>query len=234
MGKTIKQIADELGVSKQAVSKCIDNLGLRSTLTKNGNYFVVGDTQEKVIKQAFSSHKTANQSPTTANQIANQSPTTANQINVQTSGKSLETANQTANQSPTTANQIANQSPTTANLSIPMYTPIIETLQATIDTLQGQLDTKDKQLAAKDEQIRGHQAQIEQLTAALQQQTSALESTTAALTAAQALHAADKKTLMLMEDRENERKLSFWERRAAKKAEKKAQKEQAEIRRNEE
>ena len=26
MGKTIKQIADELGVSKQAVTKCIDNL----------------------------------------------------------------------------------------------------------------------------------------------------------------------------------------------------------------
>ena len=47
MSKTIKQIADELGVSKQAVTKCIDNLGLRSTLTKNGNYFVVGDTQEK-------------------------------------------------------------------------------------------------------------------------------------------------------------------------------------------
>lgn len=61
MSKTIKQIADELGVSKQAVSKCIDNLGLRSTLTKNGNYFVVGDSQEKAIKQAFAAHQTANQ-----------------------------------------------------------------------------------------------------------------------------------------------------------------------------
>lgn len=61
MGKTIKQIADELGVSKQAVTKCIDNLGLRSTLTKNGNFFVVGDSQEKAIKQAFLAHQTANQ-----------------------------------------------------------------------------------------------------------------------------------------------------------------------------
>ena len=72
MSKTIKQIADELGVSKQAVTKCIDNLGLRSTLTKNGNYFVVGDTQEKAIKQAFAANQTANQN---ANQNANQTPT---------------------------------------------------------------------------------------------------------------------------------------------------------------
>ena len=72
MSKTIKQIADELGVSKQAVTKCIDNLGLRSTLTKNGNFFVVGDSQEKAIKQAFLAHQTANQN---ANQNANQTPT---------------------------------------------------------------------------------------------------------------------------------------------------------------
>lgn len=38
MGKTIKQIADELGVSKQAVTKCIDNLGLRSMLKTRYDY----------------------------------------------------------------------------------------------------------------------------------------------------------------------------------------------------
>lgn len=72
MSKTIKQIANELGVSKQAVTKCIDNLGLRSTLTKNGNFFVVGDSQEKAIKSVFSSHQTANHN---ANHNANQTPT---------------------------------------------------------------------------------------------------------------------------------------------------------------
>ncbi len=71
-GKTIKQIADDLGVSKQAVTKCIDNLGLRSSLTKNGNCFMVGDNQEKAIKSAFSSRKSANQN---VNPNANQSPT---------------------------------------------------------------------------------------------------------------------------------------------------------------
>jgi len=142
MGKTIKQIADELGVSKQAVTKCIDNLGLRSTLTKNGNFFVVDDSQEKAIKQVFLAHQIANQNAK----------------------------------------------------------------DEQIRTLQGQLTAKDEQIG---------------------QITAAMESTAAALTAAQALHAVDKKTLMMIEDKENERKLSFWERRAAKKAEKKARKEQS-------
>ena len=96
-----------------------------------------------------------------------------------------------------------------SNLSIDkngLYTPIIEVLQSTINTLQGQL-------AAKDEQIKTLQTQIEQLTIALQQQTSALESTTAALTAAQALHVADKKTLLAIEDKQNEPKRHWWQRR---------------------
>ena len=107
-------------------------------------------------------------------------------------------------------------------------------LRVSPDIQQDTMGILTNQLAAKDEQIRAMQAQlsakdeqISQLTAALQQQTSALESTTAALTAAQALHAADKRSLMLLEDKENERKMSFWERRAAKKAAKKAMKEHA-------
>lgn len=52
--KTIKQIADELGVSKTAVRKKIENLGLRSGLQKNGNQFAIDENQEKLIKTAFS------------------------------------------------------------------------------------------------------------------------------------------------------------------------------------
>lgn len=51
--KTIKQIADELGVSKTAVRKKIENLGLRSSLQKNGNQFAIDENQEKLIKSAF-------------------------------------------------------------------------------------------------------------------------------------------------------------------------------------
>ena len=53
MAKTIRQIADEIGVSKTAVSKQIANLGLRSGLRKNGNQFAIDEHQEALIKQAF-------------------------------------------------------------------------------------------------------------------------------------------------------------------------------------
>ena len=57
MAKTIKEIADELGVSKTAVSKQIANLGLRSSLRKNGNQFAIENQQEKLIKMAFTEKK---------------------------------------------------------------------------------------------------------------------------------------------------------------------------------
>ena len=52
--KTIRQIADEIGVSKTAVNNQIANLGLRSGLRKNGNQFAIDEHQEALIKQAFS------------------------------------------------------------------------------------------------------------------------------------------------------------------------------------
>ena len=47
MSKTIKEIADELGVSKTAVRKKIANLGLQSGLRKNGNQFAIEKGQGK-------------------------------------------------------------------------------------------------------------------------------------------------------------------------------------------
>ena len=72
--KTIRQIADEIGVSKTAVSKQIENLGLRSSLRKNGNQFAIDEIQEKLIKQAFSGNETetknANQSQTENHEVS--------------------------------------------------------------------------------------------------------------------------------------------------------------------
>ncbi len=65
--KTIRQIADEIGVSKTAVSKQIANLGLRSSLRKNGNQFAIDEEQEALIKLAFSEK--------TQTEIENQSQT---------------------------------------------------------------------------------------------------------------------------------------------------------------
>lgn len=58
MAKTIKQIADELGVSKTAVRKKIENLGLQSSLRKNGNQFAIEKEQEELIKSTFSKNQT--------------------------------------------------------------------------------------------------------------------------------------------------------------------------------
>lgn len=58
MSKTIKQIADELGVSKTAVRKKIENLGLSEKVKTNGNRIEVDERQEKLIKSAFSQKET--------------------------------------------------------------------------------------------------------------------------------------------------------------------------------
>ena len=70
--KTIKQIADELVVSKTAVRKKIENLGLSEKVKTNGNRIEVDERQEKLIKSAFSQKetKTAN-----ANEVSEKSET---------------------------------------------------------------------------------------------------------------------------------------------------------------
>lgn len=194
MSKTIKQLAEELGVSKQAIQKRLTREPLRSSVapyisTVGGTKYieVVG---ENLIKSAFQH-------------------TSLDTASIDTG------IDKTAASTPLSIGETGE------------FASIIAVLQDTINALQKQMDTKDEQISSQQDLLAAKDEQIGQLTAALQQQTSALESTTAALTAAQALHAADKRSLMLLEDKENERKLSFWERRAAKKAAKKARKEQA-------
>ena len=73
MAKTIKEIADELGVSKTAVSKQIANLGLRSSLRKNGNQFAIENQQENSVSDEQSQTKSqttnANQSQTANHEV---------------------------------------------------------------------------------------------------------------------------------------------------------------------
>ena len=70
--KTIKQIADETGVSKQAVRNKIAKLGLQSSLRKNANQFAIDEQQEKLIISAFSE----NMQTENANQSQSESQTT--------------------------------------------------------------------------------------------------------------------------------------------------------------
>lgn len=70
--KTIKQLADEIGVSKQAIFKKIDNLGLRSELTKINNQFTVNKKQENLIKKAFSENQSSIEASTKSSTKNNQ------------------------------------------------------------------------------------------------------------------------------------------------------------------
>ena len=116
MAKTIKEIADELGVSKTAVSKQIANLGLRSSLRKNGNQFAIENQQEKLIKMAF--QKKRQQEIVTENPVSDEQSQTKSQ-----------TAN--ANQSQTENHEVCD---------------LVCVLQTTVDTLQEQLSVKDQQI----------------------------------------------------------------------------------------
>ena len=53
MSITIKELTDELGVSKTAVRKKIDNLGLHSSLQLKGNQFVIDEKQKILIISSF-------------------------------------------------------------------------------------------------------------------------------------------------------------------------------------
>ena len=114
--KTIRQIADEIGVSKTAVSKQIENLGLRSSLRKNGNQFAIENQQEKLIKMAF--QKKRQQEIVTENSVSDEQSQTESQ-----------TAN--ANQSQTANHEVCD---------------LVGVLQTTVDTLQAQLAVKDVQI----------------------------------------------------------------------------------------
>ena len=114
--KTIRQIADEIGVSKQAVFKKIKREPLSTSLqgltaTVDGRLMVEVDG-EKLIKQAFS-------------EIA--SSTTDNQLTGAVVG--LVDAPSTKKEEKTAE-----------------VDGVISVLQATIDTLQGQLEVKDRQI----------------------------------------------------------------------------------------
>lgn len=70
--KTIKQIADEMGVSKTAVRKKIENLELSDKLQTNGNQFAIDERQERLIKSAFSKKKLKTEN---ANEVSEKSET---------------------------------------------------------------------------------------------------------------------------------------------------------------
>lgn len=64
--KSIKEIADELNVSKTAVRKKIANLGIGNQFAKIGNQFAINEEQEKLIKSAFLEKQSETKSETSS------------------------------------------------------------------------------------------------------------------------------------------------------------------------
>lgn len=70
--KSIKEIADEIGVSKQSVRNEIAKQGLQSSLRKNGNQFAIDEKCETLIKSAFESRNEKVTAKTICKDNANQ------------------------------------------------------------------------------------------------------------------------------------------------------------------
>ncbi|MGC3310748.1 hypothetical protein ACPTG8_13590 [Enterococcus faecium] len=51
--KTIKELAEELGVSKTAINKKVSDKNRKLWFAKNGNKFVINETGQKAIKSMF-------------------------------------------------------------------------------------------------------------------------------------------------------------------------------------
>lgn len=192
MSKTIKQIADELGVSKPTISKIISDLGLEPYKVRNRFELSDADCVAVIAKISQSDLPDEPQ-------------------------KSQKSQSAMPEKSQKSQSKLPDESQKSQISQSNTEKPLIAMLESQISLLQEQLSVKDDQIRTLQMQLSARDAQISQIT-------SALESTTAALTAAQALHAADKRSQLLIEDRETQKKMSFWERRAAKKAAKKAAK----------
>lgn len=166
MEKTIKEIAEELGVSKQAVFKKIKQVPLSTEIEKfistvDGKKLVSVDG-ENLIKQAFQrKQKTANVN-----------------VDAKDDGKMFTVGSNAGN----TVDGIPFASQERENT-------LVATFQTAIDALASQLEAKDQQLAAKDRQLEEKDKQLERQTKTIEELATSLAVAQHTAQAAQALHA---------------------------------------------
>ena len=184
-GKTIRQIADEIGVTRQAVyqkiksnKSAVKRLQLYTFTVDSTKYYT--SDGEKLIKSLFSDKQAVNKG---VNLSTNSVYTPVNDF---TPCKQEKMPINTAF-SGDTVNESVNEG---VNKFTDLFT-------AQLTEKDKQLAEKDKQIAEKDKQLAEKDIQIARLTALLQnaqEQQAALLQT---LAAEQALAAADKKQLLL-------------------------------------
>lgn len=68
MEYTVKDLAEQVGVSKQAINDKIKKLDLQNNLTRKGNRFVLSESQANLIKSAFQQTRQAQSTSNFTNQ----------------------------------------------------------------------------------------------------------------------------------------------------------------------
>ena len=159
---TIKQLADELAVSKSTIGRAIVQLGFQDQLCKIGNKYMLSETQILQIKLQLSKDEEEKSLQASSKTLHEEEKSLqASQKTLHEEEKSLQASQKTLHEEEKSLQ--ANQERQKA-------------------ILQEQLSILNKQLAIKDHQIQILQEQIGQLTVTM-------ESMATALNAAQALHA---------------------------------------------
>ena len=159
MQMTIRQLANELGVSKTTINKIISGLGVQHTIQKVGNKYLLSETQILQIKM----------------QLAQNEKSKIENLKSQTDDQKSKTEN--------LKSQTDDQKSKTENLKSQTDN------QNLILILEKQLSLLNEQLAIKDEQIMDYREQIKFYQEQILMLTQSLHDATTALTAAQALHA---------------------------------------------
>ena len=224
-GKTIRQIADEIGVTRQAIYKkfklhsaIANNIKAYSFTVDRVKYYTTEG--EKIIKSLFTNNYDVPQetADVSTEQFTSDNLTTAqvdrltHQLTDELTGLQddktrIKSVFSDSSTQQTTAD-VSTEQLTSDNLT----TAKVDRLTHQLTVLfSAQLTTKDKQLEEKDRQLAEKDKQI----ALLMEQTNNL---TQALQAAQALAAADKRQLLLQAGKQNEQLENTQKQETAKKS----------------
>ena len=187
MEMTIKQLADELGVSKPTIRNIVSKLGIQSKLRKVGNRYTLSDTQITQVKLQISKNEVLSESEKTKKSESQA---------LSESEKSEKSKSQMLSESKKTEkskSQMLSESEKTKKLESQMLSES-EKLKNSIvreqlSILSKQLTVKDTQIQMLQDQLITKDSQIQLLQEQIGQLTAAMESMANALTGAQALHA---------------------------------------------
>ena len=224
-GKTIRQIADEIGVTRQAIYKkfklhsaIANNIKAYSFTVDRVKYYTAEG--EKIIKSLFTNNYDVPQetADVSTEQFTPDNLTTAkvdrltHQLTDELTGLQDDKTRIKSVFSDSSTQQTTADVSTEQLTSVNLTTAKVDRLTHQLTVLfSAQLTTKDKQLEEKDRQLAEKDKQI----ALLMEQTNNL---TQALQAAQALAAADKQQLLLQAGKQNEQLENTQKQETAKKS----------------